>query len=104
MVLTMRATASDPSAAMPIVMTAWPWLKFFRSSSLSARMRSVCVDLVSVVIVVTDVIGEVKANPFAATLPPTADGPGDGVGSVGRRGRRRPRGHSWLLGPPFSGY
>ena len=29
------------------------WLKFFRSSSLRVRMRSVCVDLISVVMVVS---------------------------------------------------
>ena len=41
-------------------------------------MRSVCVDLTSVVMVVSVVVGDAKANPFAATLPPTVDGPGDG--------------------------
>ena len=46
-------------------------------------MRSVCVDLISVVMVVSIVIVDAKANPFAATLPPTVDGPGDGVDLVG---------------------
>ena len=41
-------------------------------------MRSVRVDLVSLVIVVSSVVGDTKANPFAATLPPTADGPAMG--------------------------
>ena len=36
-----------------IVTTAWPWLKFFRNSSLRVRMRSVCVDLSSVIMVVS---------------------------------------------------
>jgi hypothetical protein len=42
-------------------------------------MRSVFVDLISVVMVVSVVVGDAKANPFAATLAPTVDGPGDGV-------------------------
>jgi hypothetical protein len=33
--------------------------------------------------VVSIVIVDVKANPFAATLPPTVDGLGDGVVLVG---------------------
>jgi hypothetical protein len=34
--------------------------------------------------VVSIVIVDAKANPFAATLPPTMDGPGDGrLGLVG---------------------
>ena len=41
-------------------------------------MRAVWVDLISVVMVVSIVIVDAKANPFAATLPPTVDGPGDG--------------------------
>ena len=49
-------------------------VKFFRSSSLSARMRVVWVDLISVVMVVFIVIVDAKGNPFAATLPPTVDG------------------------------
>src|ERR1035437_4674480 len=39
----MRSTACWPSAAMPGVMTARPPSKYWRSSSLSARMRSVLV-------------------------------------------------------------
>jgi hypothetical protein len=46
-------------------------------------MRSVSVDLVSVVMVVSIVIVDAKANPFAATLPLTVDEPGDGVDLVG---------------------
>ena len=42
-------------------------------------MRSVLVGLISVVMVVSVVICEAKAHPFAAALPPTVDGPGDGV-------------------------
>ena len=45
MVLTMRATASWPSAAMPGVMTATPPARFCRSSSLSERMRIVFVSI-----------------------------------------------------------
>ena len=45
-------------------------------------MRAVWVDLISVVMVVSIVIVDVTANPFAATLPPTVDGPGDGVDLV----------------------
>ena len=41
MVLTIRATASGPRAAMPAVITAWPLGRLRRSSSLSARIRSV---------------------------------------------------------------
>ena len=48
-------------------------------------MRSVCVDLISVVMVVSVLIGDAKAKPFAATLPPTVDGPGNGVDFVGIR-------------------
>jgi len=33
--------------------------------------------------VVSIVIVDAKANPFAATLPPTVDGPGDVVDLVG---------------------
>ena len=36
--------------------------------------RAVWVDLISVVMVVFIVIVDAKANPFAATLPPTVDG------------------------------
>jgi hypothetical protein len=36
------------------------------------------VDLISVVMVVSVVVVDAKANPFAATLPPTVDRPGDG--------------------------
>src|SRR5438046_1792114 len=50
MVLMIRATASGPRAAMPVVITAWPLGRLWRNSSLSARMRSVvtfmvCLDL-----------------------------------------------------------
>jgi hypothetical protein len=41
-------------------------------------MRLVCADVVSVVMVVSGVIGDVTANSSAATLPPNVDGPGDG--------------------------
>lgn len=65
-------------------------------------MRSVGVDLVSVVMIDSGVIGDAMANPSVAAerLPPTVDGPGDGVdfdrdkeddgpeGAVGCRGRR----------------
>ena len=37
-------------------------------------MRVVWVDLISVVMVVFFVVVDAKANPFAATLPPTVDG------------------------------
>src|SRR5450759_1757342 len=43
MVLTMRSTACWPSAATPGVMTARPPSRYWRRSSLSARMRSVLV-------------------------------------------------------------
>jgi hypothetical protein len=40
----------------------------------SDSQRAVWVDLISVVMVVSIVIVDTKANPFAATLPPTVDG------------------------------
>ena len=68
-------------------------------------MRSVRVDLVSFVIVVSSVVGDARANPFAATHA-AADGgwASDGWVRLVGRGRRRPRGRSWLPGPPFSRY
>src|SRR3981081_4411910 len=45
MVLTIRATASAPRAAMPGVITANPSAKFWRSSSFSARMRAVLLSM-----------------------------------------------------------
>src|SRR5260370_33156068 len=45
MVLTIRATASAPRAAMPGVITARPVAKFLRSSSFSARMRAVLLSM-----------------------------------------------------------
>src|SRR6202040_2862851 len=45
MVLTIRATASAPRAAMPGVITALPSAKFWRSSSFSARMRAVLLSM-----------------------------------------------------------
>src|SRR6202048_5535106 len=45
MVLPIRVTASAPRAAMPGVITAAPPAKFWRSSSLSARMRAVLLSM-----------------------------------------------------------
>ena len=52
-----RSTASGPSSAMPAVMTAPPPRRCFRSSSLSARVRSasVCMDMVVSPVSVFDV-------------------------------------------------
>src|SRR5271165_4397816 len=46
MVLTIRATASGPRAAMPGVITATPSAKFWRSWSLSSRILSVLASMV----------------------------------------------------------
>jgi hypothetical protein len=40
----------------------------------SESQRAVWVDLISVVMVVSFVVVDAKANPFAATLPPTVGG------------------------------
>src|SRR6202011_1242830 len=45
MVLTIRATASAPRAAMPGVITASPSAKFWRSLSFSAAMRAVLLSM-----------------------------------------------------------
>src|ERR1700691_5723382 len=46
MVLIIRATASEPRAATPVVMTAWPSGSFRRNSSLSTRMRLLVIFMV----------------------------------------------------------
>ena len=49
-------------------------------------------DLVSVVMVVSGVIGDAKANPSAAArLLPTVDGPGDGWILIGARKTTAPK-------------